>query len=236
MPVLCVISAGLAVSVILLLVYLKQRKERELELLQMVIGVTEVGDPGLDGHSLNVLYLTMLLYDFLPSEIRTRVNRNGLRYAALLLDLGKLGIPVSVRNKKGKLTDAEWRMVKRHPELGVHFLETVPKMKKTAKWVMYHHERVDGGGYYRLKGEEIPLESRIIAVADTFSAITMVRPYRPSLTYEEAITELKLVAGTQLDAELVRCFCEIPPKRIETCLEDVREKMKKYSYEWITKD
>ncbi|MBR3307820.1 MAG: HD domain-containing protein [Lachnospiraceae bacterium] len=229
---ICVTSALLLV-IVLLLIRLKKVRKRETCVLAMVTGCTEAGDPSLDGHSLNVMFLTMLLYDFLPTEYRIKLDREKLMFASLLLDLGKKSIPSSIRNKSGKLTDKEWKLMRQHPEIGSRIIASVPSLKGVGDLVLYHHERVDGGGYHKLKGEEIPLASRVIAVTDTFSAITMIRPYRPSLPYEEAIQELKLAAGTQLDSELVKYFCEIPPKRVNECLETVKKMMECYSHERI---
>lgn len=209
---------------------LKQMKEDRFEIMQALVGVAEAGDPGLDGHSLNVVKLSLLIYDALPVSYRFRVDREKLAYAALLLDVGKFGVPVEVRNKSGKLTDEEWRMIQRHPEIGKEIMDSLPALKGVGDWVLYHHERVDGSGYYKLKGDEIPVASRILAVADTYSAITGERSYRPSLSYEEAIAELKIASGKQLDEEIVKCFCDIPPKRIKECTDAVKVRMESLSY------
>ena len=211
-------------------VALKQMKEQRFQVMQTLVGVAEAGDPGLDGHSLTVLKLSMLIYDALPMIYRFKVDREKLAYAALLLDVGKFGVPVEVRNKSGKLTDEEWRMIQRHPEIGKEIMDSLPALKGVGDWILYHHERVDGSGYYKLKGDEIPVASRILAVADTYSAITGERSYRPSLSYEEAIAELKIASGKQLDEEIVKCFCDIPPKRIKESTEAVRERMESLSY------
>ncbi|MBQ7583088.1 MAG: HD domain-containing protein [Lachnospiraceae bacterium] len=202
-----------------------------IEIIEMLIGVIEAGDSNLDGHSLHVHNLTMLLYDYLPLSYKIRVNAMDLEYASLLLDIGKLGVSRSILNKSGKLKGEEWEAMKRHPEIGVKILASVRYFDKLSDWVMYHHERVDGRGYYRLKGDQIPLASRIMAVADTYSAITMTRSYKPAYTYEDAIAELKLVAGSQLDEKLVRIFCNIPINRIASCMEDVKRRMARYSDE-----
>ena len=89
-------------------------------------------------------------------------------------------------------------------------------------WIEYHHERVDGRGYYSVKPEDIPYPAKIIAVADTYSAITMRRSYKPPRTYEEAVSIMKEAAGTQLDASLVKIFLKIPKERLLSCVpEDV---------------
>lgn len=201
---------------------------RSMEILETVVGVIEAGDENLDGHSLHVQNLAMLMYDSLPFFKRVRINAMNLQYAALFLDIGKLGIPRSIIAKKGKLLPRERELIQRHPEICVELFEKIPSFTTVTYWVKYHHERVDGNGYYHLKGNDIPLASRILAVADTYSAITMDRSYRASLPYENAISELRLVAGTQLDAELVELFCSISKKKVVDCMLDVRNRMKKY--------
>ena len=107
--------------------------------------------------------------------------------------------------------------MKKHPSIGVQILEPLSSFKHIMPWIMYHHERIDGKGYYGLKGDEIPLASRIIAVADTYSAITMRRSYKAPHTHEEAIKMMKEAAGTQLDEELVEIFAQIPKEKVMKC-------------------
>lgn len=201
---------------------------RSMKVFETLVGVIEAGDENLDGHSLHVQNLTMLIYDYLPFFDKMRINPINLQYASLFLDIGKLGIPRSIINKKGKLTQKEKELIQRHPEICIDIFEKIPSFTTVTYWVKYHHERVDGNGYYHLKGKDIPLASRILAVADTYSAITMDRSYRPSLPYENAIAELKLVAGRQLDSDIVDIFTSIPKKKIITCMDNVRGRMKRY--------
>ncbi|MCR5775427.1 MAG: HD domain-containing protein [Lachnospiraceae bacterium] len=210
--------------------YSKARK-RSVEIIEMLIGVIEAGDSNLDGHSLHVHNLTMLIYDYLPFRYRRKLNPTDLEYASLLLDIGKLGVSRRILNKSGKLVDDEWALMKRHPEIGVKILGSVDYFDRISDWILYHHERVDGSGYYKLKGDQIPLASRVMAVADTYSAITMERSYKPSHSYEEAVSELRLVSGTQLDEELVEIFCNIPINRIASCMEDVKKRMQRFTEE-----
>ena len=116
--------------------------------------------------------------------------------------------------------------MRRHPEIGVKILKSVPSFDKISSWIQYHHERMDGGGYYHLEGTNIPFESRMIAVADTYSALTMKRTYKASLGYDEAVSALKLAAGRQLDPELVEIFCQIPMQEVLSCMNEMHEKMK----------
>ena len=227
LPILC---CAIMFSLMLAWTFVQMRgiSIRSMEILETLVGVIEAGDENLDGHSLHVQNLTMLLYDYLPFFYRQKINPMNLQYASLFLDIGKLGIPRSIIDKKGKLSPQERELIQRHPEICVELFERLPAFTTVTYWVKYHHERVDGNGYYHLKGNEIPLASRILAIADTYSAITMDRSYRPSLPYENAISELRLVAGSQLDPKLVEVFCSIPRKKVSECMNDVRNRMKKY--------
>ncbi|MCR4580874.1 MAG: HD domain-containing protein [Treponema sp.] len=206
-------------------------QDRMMELLECLEGIIEAGDQNLDGHSMHVKALSQLIYEFLPFDKKIELNPYNLQYAALLLDIGKLGIPREIIDKDGKLTQEEWALIRRHPEIGTKILETIPSFELIRTWIKYHHERVDGKGYYKLKGEEIPFASRILAVADTYSALTMNRSYKAALPYESAISELKLVSGSQLDTEIVELFCSIPISRIEACKQETQSRMERYELE-----
>jgi HD-GYP domain-containing protein (c-di-GMP phosphodiesterase class II) len=121
--------------------------------------------------------------------------------------VGKIGIPDSVLRKPGKLTDAEYEVVKQHVALGDLVVRDLPDIDLIRAGIRFHHERWDGAGYLdRLAGEEIPLVARLLAVADAFSARTTTRPYRKALSVDEAITRLEDAAGSQLDERLVVAF------------------------------
>jgi HD-GYP domain-containing protein (c-di-GMP phosphodiesterase class II) len=129
-----------------------------------------------------------------------------VRVAGVLHDIGKLGISDAVLLKPGRLEAHEWTEIKRHPELGARILEHA-NLRDVASWVLSHHERIDGGGYPRaLAGEEIPIEGRILAVADAYEAMTADRPYRSALSAEDARAELRRGAGTQFDPQVVAAF------------------------------
>ena len=200
-------------------------KSKTKEIAESLIGMIEARDTNLDGHSIHVMEIAMLIYDYLPYKYKKTIQCESLRYAALFLDVGKLGIPSKVLNKPGKLESGEWDIVKKHTDIGVQVLKHIHSFDNISDWILYHHERIDGNGYYGLKGDEIPLASRIIAVADTYSAIVMVRSYKPSRSYDDAIGSLKIAAGSQLDKELVKIFCSIPREKVEGCTRNVKEKM-----------
>ncbi len=127
--------------------------------------------------------------------------------AALMHDIGKIGIPLDALKKPQKLTKAEYEMFKEHPDKGRRILEPIDFLKDIVPAVYHHHEQYDGTGYpLGLKGEEIPLEARILAVADTYDAMTSDRAYRAALSHEIAVAELKRCAGTQFDPRIVAVF------------------------------
>lgn len=132
-----------------------------------------------------------------------------LKTVGLLHDIGKIAIEENILNKAGKLENEEFKKIKRHPEIGYRILSTVNDMSEMAEYVLAHHERWDGKGYPKgLKGEEIPLQSRIITIVDAYDAMTSARSYRDALSEEFAIEELQKNAGIQFDPKLVKVFIE----------------------------
>jgi HD-GYP domain-containing protein (c-di-GMP phosphodiesterase class II) len=133
-----------------------------------------------------------------------RVER--IHAAGVLHDLGKLGIADAILHKPGKLDEGEWKEIQRHPEIGARILEHAG-MHDIANWVRAHHERVDGHGYpMGLAGESIPIEARILAVADAYEAMVADRPYRAGISPAGAREELIRCAGTQFDPQVVKAF------------------------------
>ena len=134
---------------------------------------------------------------------------NQIRIAGLMHDIGKMGIDENILNKPESLTSDEWQEIKRHPEIGYRILSSANEFSEMANYILQHHERWDGKGYPKgLKGKEISLQARIIALADACDAITSDRPYRKALSVEESINEIKRNAGSQFDPEIVRIFIE----------------------------
>ncbi len=133
-----------------------------------------------------------------------------IQAAALLHDIGKIGVPDSILNKEGTLTKKEWEPVRAHPELGVEILRHVVDLINCLPAILHHHEHYDGKGYPSgLAGENIPLEARILSIADAYDAITSMRPYHEQLSSQQALDELKHHAGTQFDPGLVDAFYKI---------------------------
>lgn len=132
-----------------------------------------------------------------------------LKSVGLLHDIGKIALDENVLSKPGKLSEDEWKEIRRHPGIGYRILSTVNDMSEMAEYVLAHHERWDGKGYPKgLKGEEIPFVSRIIAIADAYDAMTSERSYRGALTNEFALEELRKNAGVQFDPKLIEVFIE----------------------------
>jgi diguanylate cyclase (GGDEF)-like protein/PAS domain S-box-containing protein len=133
-----------------------------------------------------------------------------LEVFAMLHDIGKVGIEDRILNKPDRLTDEEWTIMKRHPEIGYRIAKASPELEVVAEYILSHHERWDGKGYPRgLVGENIPLLARIIAVADSYDAMTEDRVYRKAMTEQEAVEEIVRNTGTQFDPEIVGLFLEI---------------------------
>ncbi len=132
-----------------------------------------------------------------------------MKLLGLMHDIGKIAISETILNKEGKLTDKEWEEMKRHPEIGYRILYSVEDMAGLAGYVLAHHERYDGKGYPKgIKGLEIPIQARIVTVVDAYDAMTAERPYRDSVSPQEAAKELKKHAGTQFDPNLAKVFVE----------------------------
>jgi HD-GYP domain-containing protein (c-di-GMP phosphodiesterase class II) len=132
-----------------------------------------------------------------------------MEIAGLVHDIGKIAVSDAVLNKKGRLNEGEWLEMKQHPEIGCRILCASNEMLEIAETILAHHERWDGSGYPKgLAGKEIPLQARILAVADSYDAITSIRPYKRKMSAREAVLELKRCAGAQFDPAVVRVFVE----------------------------
>lgn len=167
----------------------------------------EYKDPYTRGHCERVMEYS----DTLAVKIGlSEEDRKRLRYACILHDIGKIGIPGRILDKPGRLTEEEYEIVKRHPILGEELVKHVPFLREIAFLIRWHHERWDGKGYPDgLRGYEIPLEDRIMAIADAFDAMTSDRPYRKALSMKEAMEEIRRGMGGQFDPVLASEFLKM---------------------------
>ena len=222
-------SLFVTLVIVLLNRLIKTSKQRSLEIAQILISVIDSRAPNLQGHSLHVKNLMTVFYKHLPRRYKGDYNLISLEYAALFHDIGKLELPIEILNNEGNLTEEQEQIMRRHPQIGVRLLRPIKSFDYIADWILYHHERVDGEGYYFKKADSIPFPSKMIAIIDAYSAITMGRVYSRPQTYEEAIKIIKENAGTKYDEELVDIFISIPKAEIEACaplLDNIKENIK----------
>ena len=179
-------------------------QETSIETVTSLVKALAAKDPYLYAHAHNVAVYAKVVAEelgFADAQIRR------LMQGCELHDVGKIAIPDSILLKKGPLTNEEYHIIKEHPNWGAQILEPLSFMKDIVEMVHQEHERWDGTGYpLGLKGEEIRLEARVIAVADALDAMTSHRPYRRQTTLEEAWLEIKRCSGTQFDPKVVSAF------------------------------
>ncbi|RKY01318.1 hypothetical protein DRP77_09870 [Candidatus Poribacteria bacterium] len=167
----------------------------------------EKRDPPTLGHSERVARIAVLIGEELGFD---QVRLEKLRVAGLLHDIGKIGVPDWILKKPGKLTEEEYAKIKEHPDIGASILEEVPQLREIIPWIRHHHERMDGKGYPAgLSDDQIPLEARILAVADAFDAMTSDRVYRPALPLEEVVRIMEEGKDKQWDGKLVDLLFKI---------------------------
>ena len=180
------------------------------EIATSLAGAIDAKDPYTKGHSTSVSRYSEALARAinLPEDEVERIT-----LGALLHDVGKIGIPENILKKPDRLSDDEWQIMKQHPVIGADkVLMPNEALRDLIPIVKYHHEHVDGTGYpEHLKGDEIPLAAKIVAVADAFHALISDRPYRKGLSLDVACNILQEGAGKQWDTNLVRKFIQIAP-------------------------
>lgn len=186
---------------------------RAAEVILALVGALHAHDRHTRGHSERVRWFT----DLLAEELKLApADRDRLRWASLLHDIGKLHVSPKILNKPGKLVRREWRHIHRHPEAGARIVAPLaPWLGEWAATVEQHHEKYDGTGYpHRLKGDEISLGARIVAVADAYEVMTAVRSYKKAASAATARKELTRSAGTHFDPVVVRAFLNISIGRL----------------------
>jgi putative nucleotidyltransferase with HDIG domain len=155
----------------------------------------------------------------LSTELSRKLNLSDqeiedIKHGAMLHDIGKLGISEKILLKRGKLTNKEFGIIKKHPQIGADIIRPVHFLKDVVPIILHHHERYDGYGYgAKLKGEEIPIGARIVAVVDVYQALVSNRPYRKAYSKREALKIIKDESGTHFDPKIVTAFMEIVTKR-----------------------
>ncbi len=187
---------------------LKDRENLTVGVIRSMGNAVDARDPYTRGHSERVGRYGRLLAQAigLPAAECDRIYLSGL-----LHDVGKIGVPDAVLGKQGKLTDEEFALIKRHPEIGAWIIQSMPQLADLLPGILHHHESIDGTGYpCGLVGDAIPLMGRILAVADAYDAMTSNRPYRPGMPRSRACSILSENAGIQWDKPLVEAFLKIP--------------------------
>lgn len=186
---------------------LKTEKQKICEMAaRTILKALDAKDKYTYGHSMRVTYFSMVVGKELGLSDKEMYD---LQLSALFHDIGKIGTPDAVLNKPTRLTDEEFQIMKQHPSDSYEILKGFSVFEKVARFAKHHHERYDGRGYPDgLKGNQIPLYSRIILIADTFDAMTSTRVYRKGLPYETAFEELLEFSGSQFDPKLAKAFIE----------------------------
>jgi len=180
---------------------------KALSIIYALAATVDAKDHYTYGHSRKVSEYAVAIAEAMKLP---RENIALIRAAGLLHDIGKIGVPDSILNKKEPLSNEEWEPIKAHSQLGVDILRHIVDLSDCLPAIQHHHEHYDGSGYPAgLKGKSIPVESRILAIADAYDAMTSPRAYRKQLTAGEAIGELKTNAGTQFGPEIVDVFIKI---------------------------
>jgi putative nucleotidyltransferase with HDIG domain len=177
------------------------------DIVQSFITALEFHDQYTKGHSESVASYSVKIGNSLDLDEK---QLDDLYWAAVMHDIGKIIIPNEILNKKSKLSESEYKIIKEHSQIGYEIVSQSETLKEISEYILYHHERWDGKGYPEgLKADEIPLLSQIISVADSWHAMTSERVYKKQLTREEAVEELLKNRGTQFSPTIVDAFIKI---------------------------
>jgi HD-GYP domain-containing protein (c-di-GMP phosphodiesterase class II) len=210
-PFHCLASLAFALAAVYILFSVRAQaraaallRDKVLEAIRAFVHTIDQKDNAFKGHSQHVFDIVSLFFEELE-DYHQVLNREKLLDAAILHDIGKINIAQDILSKRDSLSREEWEIVRDHPRRGKEMLDET-SFREISDWVMYHHERVDGNGYYGLASENIPLESKIIAIADSYSALCSDRAYRKRLSHDEALAVIRSEAGKHFDRKLVACF------------------------------
>lgn len=185
-------------------------REAHFQTVMLMANVIEMRDEETRHHIDRVHEIALIFGEALEWD---KQSKTVLEFGAILHDIGKLMVPKKILNKSGKFTPEEWEVMKKHPKAGAKMLEGIDHLQPAVPFVLYHHERWDGSGYPEgLKGEEIPLEGRIMAIIDSYDAVRSKRPYQEGVGKEEALKRIQAGSRTYFDPYLVRKFLEIADK------------------------
>jgi len=201
-----VLLVPVAIAVQQVQLRLKSLQRETLRALETFANIVDERDPSTYRHSLRVAGYVDGLARALQLPF-SEIDR--LRWAGRLHDLGKVAVDASLLRKQGTLNGAEWAAMRRHPRLSARLLQRFEFVSPQARAVELHHERMDGGGYYGVGGDDLPLASHFLIVADSFDAMTTDRPYRAGLSHEAALTEIERNAGTQFHPTVARAFVAV---------------------------
>jgi HD-GYP domain-containing protein (c-di-GMP phosphodiesterase class II) len=172
--------------------------------VRALVSLADAKETSGGGHSRRVAEYALMGANELALSKEAKLN---IEYAAILHDIGKLGVSDEILNKADDLSDKEWEMIRQHPVIGYNMLKDIPFLREASKLILYHHERYDGGGYPQgMHGEAIPLGARLIAVADAFDNMTTEHSYRHALSQQEAFTELTNNVRDQFCPVAVKAF------------------------------
>jgi HD-GYP domain-containing protein (c-di-GMP phosphodiesterase class II) len=188
----------------------QELEEMFFQTAESLADAIEKRDPYTGGHTQRVTLYSSAIGRCLQLN---SMERKSLKFVAVLHDIGKIGIEDQILKKPNRLSSEEFNMIKHHSNMGAEIIEHIRQLREIVPGVKYHHEMIDGKGYPDgLRGESIPLLAKIVAVADTYDAMTTDRPYRKALGKEVAIGELKKCSGTQFDSKVVEAFIEAHQK------------------------
>jgi putative nucleotidyltransferase with HDIG domain len=185
----------------------EKEKENYFQTILALARTVDEKDAYTRGHLDEVTRYGVIVAEELAESLKITIDMEELKTALLLHDIGKIGIPDALLHKTSGLTPEEFEIMKQHAEIGARIIEPIEKLKKIGKIIKHHQEKYNGTGYPDgLKGEDIPLESRIVAVVDAYHAMISDRPYRKALPEEMALNELKNCRGAQFDPLVVDAF------------------------------